>query len=321
MNSPAKRELGRTLITGAAGFLGEAAARTLRAQGIEVIATDVNISLATSSPAILGCDVSDLAQIDDIMGSNRIDTILHCGGVSGPMVLADRPDLIWRINALGTANILEAARRHAVKRVVICSTSDVYGYQRQGMLNELALPDPPSVYAASKVAAEQAMLGYIAEHRVNAVAIRLAWIYGPGRKTRTFLHTMLSNGFAGHRTEVEGYPGDMVHYFFIDDAVAGLLGAATVSDPPHRIYNISGGRGQTLGAIAEAVRLAIPGARIEFKSDSIGCPGPAGLDHSRARNDFGYDPSISLRDGIALYCRSLAQNANAELASQAKLPE
>ena len=96
------------------------------------------------------------------------------------------PLAIWQINALGTAHVLEAARRHEVGRVVVCSTCDVYGEQT-GVLDESALPRPASVCGASKVAAEAAMLGYVREHHLDAVALRLSWIYGPGFPPATAL--------------------------------------------------------------------------------------------------------------------------------------
>ncbi|MBC7738888.1 MAG: NAD(P)-dependent oxidoreductase [Candidatus Saccharibacteria bacterium] len=139
------RDLGRVLITGAQGVLGAALVNRLR--GHPVTATD----LATPDQA---CDLTNFAQALAVV-QGGYDTIFHCGAVSGPTVMANQPLKIWRIIALGTAHVLEAARRTGRARLFICSTFEVYGPLTRAV-DELSPPHPMSIYAASKVAAEQA---------------------------------------------------------------------------------------------------------------------------------------------------------------------
>ena len=160
-----ERDLGRVLVTGAQGFVGAALTRRLRAAGQDVTGTDLR---SASEP----CDLTDYAQVDAVIRGGY-QTIFHCGAVSGPMVLADQPLAIWRINALGTAHVLEAARVHGTARVVVCSTSEVYGTGLR-WVDEVSPPDPPSVYGASKLAAEVATLAYVREHGLDAVTVRLS---------------------------------------------------------------------------------------------------------------------------------------------------
>lgn len=290
--APAERPLGRTLITGAAGFLGAALMRRLA--GEDVVGTD--IAGATV------CDVTDFAQVERVASEGDFATILHCGAVSGPMVMADRPKAIWRINATGTMHVLEAARRHGRARVVICSTCEVYG-DAAGTVDETALPRPVNVYAASKVAAEQAAMGYAAEHGVDAVALRLAWIYGPGRRTPTLLEDMLRAAAEDRAKEFDGHPEDPTHYLHIDDAVEGVLRAAHAAALPSPVYNIAAGAALPLGEVFARIRWLRPKARITLAPRRPPERHPAELDNRRAAAELGFRPTVELTEGLK---RSLA---------------
>lgn len=290
----ARRPLGRVLVTGAGGFLGGAARATLEAAGVRTVATDV---AAAPERSILGCDVTERGEIDAVLRERPVDTILHCGAISGPMVTPDRPEAIWRVNALGTANVLESARLHRVSRIVLCSTTDVYGTARRDLLDETAAPDPETVYGASKAAAEQAVLGYARQHGVDGVVARLSWIYGPGRRTPTELERLVRAAAEGREATVVGRPEDLTHYLHVDDAVRGLLAAASAARPKGRIYNVTAGVGLPLGDVVEALKAASPAFRADFVGTASGS-GPAGFDGRRAERDIGFIPEIDLREGL-----------------------
>lgn len=296
------RDLGRILVTGALGFLGGAVVTSLQADGAEVVATDAVSD--TSGASCLQCDVTAFDQVSDVVGGGRIETIFHCGAVSGPMVRADEPLAVWRINAEGTANVLEAARRHRVGRVVVCSTTEVYG-DRTGRVDETTAPRPGSVYAASKLAAEQASLAWGRQHGVDALALRLSWIYGPGRRTPTALETILRNAIRGRTTVVDGHPADPTHYLFIDDAVAALVAAARSKAAGHRLYNATSGAGLPLGQVVRTVRRILPQTQVEYRRDRSPGTGPGDIAIDRISADLGYAPRVSLEAGIARYCEAL----------------
>src|SRR6185369_2746189 len=159
----AQRRLGRVLVTGGTGFLGGALVKRLRRDGAETVISDL-VHGAAAPAGLRACDLADRHQVDALLEDQGIDTIIHAGAVSGPMVMADRPLGIWRINVTGTAYLLEAARRNRVGRFILCSSVDIYGPSSSGMIDDEAGLAPESVYGASKVAAEAAMTGYAREH-------------------------------------------------------------------------------------------------------------------------------------------------------------
>jgi nucleoside-diphosphate-sugar epimerase len=188
--APARRRLGRVLVTGANGFIGAALVERLQRVGEEVVASDLDRGGAVSAN-FQACDITDPHQVERLFASGPFDTTFHGGAISGPMVMPDRPLEIWRVNTLGTAHLLEAARRQRAGRFVLCSSCSVYGAMDGATIDEATPPDPVGVYGASKLAAEQAMIGFAREYGNDAVALRLAWVYGPGRRTPTTLAQLL----------------------------------------------------------------------------------------------------------------------------------
>jgi nucleoside-diphosphate-sugar epimerase len=301
----AQRHLGNVLVTGANGFLGAALLTELKKRPQSVVATDIAAGAPLPS-GMLPLDVRDGAAVRAIMEATRFDTVFHCGAVSGPMVMADRPLDIWNINATGTANLLEAARVTKAGRVVVCSTVEVYGAAVTGIAMETDHLQPDTVYGASKVAAEQAALTYHREHGLDTVVPRFSWIYGPGRKTPTTLATLLANSLTGAATRVEGHPSDVTHYLYIEDAVDGLLRAATVAAlQDERVFNITAGGGVPLPEMLDQVREVAPGIRIDFHRQPAAASGPSDFSQNRAEAVLGYRARTSFKAGLAKYLASL----------------
>lgn len=300
----ASRQLGQVLVTGANGFLGAALLAELNKQQVKFVATDI-AGTAPLPSGMLALDVRDVAAVRGIMEQTRFDTVFHCGAVSGPMVMADRPLDIWNINATGTANLLEAARLTKAGRVVVCSTVEIYGEAVNGIATETMRPQPDTVYGASKVAAEQAALTYHREHGLDTVLPRFSWIYGPGRKTPTTLAAMLANSLTGATTRVEGHPADSTHYLYIEDALDGLLRAATVAEiRGERVFNITAGLGVPFAEMLDQVREVVPGARIDFHQQPA-VSGPSGFSQERAEAVLGYRARVPFKTGLARTLTSL----------------
>ncbi|HEY1383457.1 MAG TPA: NAD(P)-dependent oxidoreductase [Dongiaceae bacterium] len=300
-----QRRLGRVLVTGAAGFLGSALAEHLARNGEKVVVSDLD--QGTGSPTgFRACDLTQPRQVESLLQDQGIDTIVHAGAVSGPMVMADRPLDIWRINVMGTAHLLEAARRNRIGRFVLCSSIDVYGPSATGTIDEDRPFAPESVYGASKVAAEAAMTGYIREHGIDALAVRFSWIYGPGRRTPTTLARLIRAGLAGEDVSLGEDAQQRTHYVFIDDAVDGVLAAAGA--PAHlrrHAYNITGGPAVLLQQVTESLVRLLPQLRVRFGQSSPRISGPIGFDLTHAANDLGYRPQVSLAEGLRRYTEVL----------------
>jgi nucleoside-diphosphate-sugar epimerase len=300
----ARRDLGRVLVTGASGFLGAALVRHLNALGATVVAADVPAA-GTAAGGLEICDVTDAGAVAALVARSDVATLFHCGAVSGPMVMADQPAKIVAINTAGATNVLEAARLAGVGRVVFCSSIDVYGSRHSGMVGEDAALDPDTVYGASKAAAEQVLRAFRREHGLDAIALRLAWIYGPGRSTPTSLEAMLRDGLAGRRARIEAHPHETTHYVHVDDAVRSLLCAATVLCTDRAAFNATAGAGLPYAAVVAAARTVLPQLEVDFTGPAPKPGALSGYDQLQAASEIGYAPAVGFAEGVARYVASL----------------
>ena len=172
----------RVLVTGGAGFIGANLCRTLLATGaVEVIVLD---DLSTGSLDNLdGCDVE--VRVGSVLDADAVgractgvQAIVHLGALgSVPRSVAD-PTTSFAVNATGTVNVLEAARR-AGAHVLFASSSSVYGSNPALPKHEDLAPRPMSPYAASKLAAESTALAYSSSYALPVLAFRFFNVYGP----------------------------------------------------------------------------------------------------------------------------------------------
>lgn len=286
------------LVTGASGLVGKSVLELLATRGRQVVALD----RSTASHAgidIIDCDLRDVHRLHAIAARTAPGSIIHCGAHSGPMVARDNPADLVAVNVVGTTNMLEVARIRGMRRFVYCSSASVYGSTASGPVREDVPLHPSTVYGATKLAAEQIVLAYAKEHGVDAVSLRLAWVYGPNRTTACILRRMVADALAKRPTRI-GWGADFHRqYVHASDAAAALLGALDARGLSQRAFTVTGGTFLTLGEIAELVREVMPGADIAL------APGPDPdddlhheFDISAARRELGYEPRIALKSGI-----------------------
>ncbi|EWY40939.1 hypothetical protein N825_33955 [Skermanella stibiiresistens SB22] len=295
---------GRILVTGASGLIGRTLLARLRANGRPAIGLDM--APKPGDPEVETADLTDIHRLHALAGRFEVEAVVHCGAVSGPMVMIDNPYGIVQANVVGTANILELARVRRMRRVVFCSSTSAYGpttepADPEGVPEDVPLR-PTSVYGATKVASEQLLSAYRQQHGLDALSVRLSWVYGPGRTTDCVIRTMIEDARAGRPTRM-GWGRDFARQFIhVDDAVEALLAALDAPSGKGPVYTATGGTYLTLGEIGAVVASVLPGASIELE------PGPDPLDDPQHRfdiraigRDLGYAPRRSLEDGIRTY--------------------
>ena len=313
-----------TLITGA-GLIGRLTAEMLVARGDRVVLADIR-DPGLALPFAL-CDVTDADRLDAIIRDHQVRRIVHTAAMLSTGIRANPPRGV-AVNVIGTTNILDAARRHGLGRVV-CASSTTVGYTmfagRGAAPIEEDLPmrmlsdRPASLYAASKIAGEHIALLYYDLYRVDAVMLRYAAVLGVGAGPASSVPSrLLQRLIAGGRSGATVVLDDPFELWagqeeFVDarDCAAANLAALDASDPVQRVYHVANGSWFSLDAFIATVRDQFPALRVEIpKAPTAGFAGfphlrPAPSDIGAAARELGFCARITLGDTIA-HCAAVA---------------
>jgi UDP-glucuronate 4-epimerase len=294
------------LVTGTSGFFGLPAAEALAAEGYRVIGLDlVRPDVPVSFETVVN-DFSNLHVLYKLLIENNVDTIVHVGGISGPMLARDDPFAICSANVIGTMNLLEAARVTGVERFVYCSSASAYGDTPPPPVSD----DPPlravDIYSASKGAGDLMLRAYRFQHGLDAISLRISNGYGPRRRTRCAVGIMIRNALDEVPTHLDWGKGYGRSYLYVADGVRAIVAAVKVERTPQWSYNITGSEFRMMEDIAAMVERQIPGAKITLEPgvDTLGYRREQ-LDISAAARDLGWRPDFTIERGIAAYTEFL----------------
>jgi nucleoside-diphosphate-sugar epimerase len=296
------------LVTGGAGFIGSNIVDELLRRGERVRVLD-NFSTGREQ------NVADFAgRVDLIRGDVReeetvdaavkgVDYVLHQAALASvPRSIAD-PTSNNQVNAQGTLNILIAAKRHGVKRVVYASSSSVYGDSEELPKVESMMPNPKSPYAVAKLAAEYYCRVYGELHGLPTVSLRYFNVFGPrqdpGSQYSAVIPLFVKALLEGKRPNIYGDGETSRDFTFISNVVNANLLACAANVTGARVYNIACGGRYTLNQLFAALRERI-GSRVE---PVYGPARPGDVKHSmadiaRIQKDLGYQVGVSFEEGI-----------------------
>jgi UDP-glucuronate 4-epimerase len=307
--------LARIVVTGGVGFIGYHVTRALLARGDDVLVID-DFSDAPYPRAEKRRNVADLrAEFRRVMVAEACVTdrsaltplvdgaqaVLHLAGLAGVRPSFADPTRYARVNVEGTAAVQEVTRESGIERFVFASSSSVYG-------NATPLPareDAPAVvpespYAASKRGAE--LIASAICRRAPAMrcaALRFFTVYGPRQRPEMAITLFTRAVLAGRPVTVFGDGSMRRDFTHVDDIVRGVLAALEHARPGFRVYNLGSGAPVDLQALVQAIgeaagqepavqRAPVPLGDVDATFAEIG----------RAREELGWEPRISLREGL-----------------------
>ncbi|MFB7088894.1 SDR family NAD(P)-dependent oxidoreductase [Streptomyces sp. NPDC056296] len=305
---------GRTvLVTGAEGFIGSALVDLLVARGAEVrafvhykpYAEKGHLAHHFTDPhspvEMLAGDVRDAGRVMDAVAG--CDTVFHLAALIGIPYSYESPGAYVQTNVVGTENVAEACRRHAVRRLVHTSTSEVYGTARTAPISEDHPLQPQSPYSASKIGADMMALSHWHAFELPVTVVRPFNTYGPRQSARAVIPTILSQLHSGTRQIRLGSLTPTRDFTYVTDTAAGFLALAACDPAVGRAVNLGTGQEISVGDLAKAL-IAASGRDAEIVVDPARLR-PAGSevqrllsDNSRARDWAGWQPEVSLEEGL-----------------------
>jgi UDP-glucose 4-epimerase len=299
----------KALVTGGAGFIGSNLVDALLARGDEVTVVDdlstgrrENLEQALANGAALEeLDIRDADAVSDVVGRTRPDAIFHLAAQIDVRKSVADPAWDARINVEGTANVLGAAQKHGVPRLVNTSTGGaIYGEGRQIPAPEDHPIAPEAPYGLSKFCAEQYCEIFTRLHGLSTVSLRYGNVYGPRQDPlgeagviAIFCGKLLEGG----RATIFGDGKQTRDYVYVDDVVEANLRAAE-SDAGGAINIGLGKEKSVLDIVAVLNEHAPDGFEPDHAPERPGEVQRIALDPSRAREAFGWEAQVELEDGL-----------------------
>jgi UDP-glucose 4-epimerase len=300
----------RVLVTGGAGFIGSNLVRRLLARGDEVRVFDDLSTGRLANLAGLEPDVElvegDLRRLDEMQEATRgVELVFHQGALPSVPRSIEDPHTTHAVNALGTHNMLVAARDHGVRRAVLASSSSVYGDSGSLPRTESADPDPISPYAESKLAAERYAADFSRSCPLETVTLRYFNVFGPnqdpGSKYAAVVPRFISAVAAGNRVSIYGDGMQSRDFTYVADAVEANVLAAEAPGVRGEVVNVAAGRSRTVNALAQAIGEVLDRpVKREYLSARPGEVRDSWAEIGRARGLLGWEPGVSLEDGLRL---------------------
>lgn len=296
----------KVLVTGGAGFIGSNLVDLLLQQQHEVVILDnLSSGYAANLQPEAHCIESDVRDFDAVVAAAaHCQVIFHLAASVGNTRSIEHPQTDSEINVLGTLNVLEAARRHAIQRIVFSSSAGIFGELKTIPIAEDHPQEPDSPYGVSKLAAEKHCLAYNKLYGMQNICLRYFNVYGPkqrydayGNVIPIFVHRMLHN-----QTVTIFGDGEQTRDFVNVGDVAQANYKAALAEGVSGVFNIASGSRITINHLVELMtKCHDSGIIVEHGPPRKGDVRHSLADISAAHTAFGYNPVVGLEEGLEVY--------------------
>jgi nucleoside-diphosphate-sugar epimerase len=284
------------LVTGASGFLGTSVVLRLKEAGHDVVGLDPAPTADPGRRHVID-DLSERPRVEQLLRAEGVSHVLHCGGISGPMVLADQPARVIDINVVGSINLLQASLNAGVKTFIYCSSVSAVGdfYETAPITDDYPLR-PGTSYGCSKAAMDMVLRGLWKRVPLDLCSLRFTSIYGPGRQTGLVVDDIVKATLGGKPASVD--PATDWPYIYIDDAADAVVAASFSTTRRQLFYFIAYPEQVSLKELSAAAEQSSgkPTRIVIDDKHPRAARGP--LDISPAQRDFGFVPRVGYREGI-----------------------
>lgn len=300
----------KVVVTGAAGFIGSHLTEKLLAGGDDVVGIDCLTDYYDRARKETNLEPSrgharfsfeELDLVDDNLSAalDGASVVYHLAGQPGVRPSwGSQFDQYVRDNIIATQRLLECLKGSPIKRLVFAGSSSVYGDAEMFPTKESALPRPVSPYGVTKLAAEHLTRLYTRNFDIPVVAVRYFTVYGPRQRPDMAFARFMQALSDGQEIEVYGDGEQTREFTFVSDAVEGTIKAAG-ADVIGQVFNIGGGSRVTVNQVLATLE-EISGMKVRRQNlpAAPGDPRHTGASINLARERLGWEPRVSLREGL-----------------------
>jgi UDP-glucose 4-epimerase len=291
----------KVLVTGGAGFVGSHVVDSLIEAGHQPRIFDLVPSqwhCADEVDAYIG-DLTDPSTVAH--AAQGCDAIVHLAAVADVSEVAADPAYAQRVNAGGTASVLDAARANGIGHVVYASTIWVYDGCMADIVDEdtaLALPRHP--YTAQKLAGEMYCTSYAELYDIDYTILRFGIPYGPRARAAAVIPSFFKNALAGRPLTIAGGGKQSRRFTYVGDMGRGCA-MALAPKARNRVYNLASEETATILQLATAVSEIVGDTDILHTEGRAGDFSGAEISSARIARELGWTASTSLDEGLGLY--------------------
>jgi nucleoside-diphosphate-sugar epimerase len=299
----------RVLVTGASGFIASYLIPKLAAAGHEIIGLDKQSTAFKAGLRICFCplesgDICDGSEMHLLGKELEIDAVVHLAAMAAPRIAESMPEETFKVNVLGTYNVLKLAKSAGARRVVFASTAHVYGISPKYMPTDenapLALHD---TYTTSKILGEQLCDLFFRNYNMAPVILRMFNGYGPGQSLDYFIPAMINQALKGDMTLRGRYV--IKDFIYVEDMAEAMIKALNSSyiGP----VNIGSGQQTTLETVATFIANYFK-RKLDFADVDDKGPSKMQCDNSRALRCLDWSPKVTLEEGLLNTIRYFKEN-------------
>jgi UDP-glucuronate 4-epimerase len=312
----------KALVTGGAGFIGSHLVDRLVAEGHSVAVLDdfndayspaikwSNIEPVRELITLHQVDIRDAAGIERVMRGGDFEIIFHLAARAGVRPSIREPRLYIQTNVEGAFNVLEAARKSGVPRLIFASSSSVYGLTKAVPFSEeMCISETISPYAATKLAGEQLCSNFAHLYAMQCLCVRFFTVYGPRQRPDLAIHRFTKQIYEGVAIDRFGDGSTRRDYTYIDDVVQGLMACLKYERKQFDIFNLGENETTTLNELIRHIEEALgKKAEINALPEQPGDVPLTYADISKARRLLGYEPATKLDEGIPKFVEWFLQS-------------
>lgn len=299
------------LVTGGAGFIGYHLVLRLLREGHRVSVVDsvndyydpavkeARLKRLPDSVAVHRIDITDRDALEAVISAGSYDAIAHLAAQAGVRYSLEQPEVYIQANYVGTFQVLDLAKKYHIKKVVLASTSSVYGTSTAlpFVENDLA-PEPMSIYAATKRATELLAATYSHLYKMDIICLRFFTVYGPWGRPDMALFMFTDKILKGLPIEVFNNGKMRRDFTYVDDIVSGFL-LALEKGTGYEIFNLGNGSPVELMDFINVIEKELGRtAIVHFKPLQPGDVPETAADISKAIRLLGYQPRTAIETGV-----------------------